>query len=81
MQSGDSLSPFRFMAKARYHFNHKSLTFEKVNLKLKDRLIKLLSFLATAMVFSTVVIFIAYNFFSSPREKSLEREIAQYKLQ
>ncbi|HRY32498.1 MAG TPA: M23 family metallopeptidase [Bacteroidales bacterium] len=69
------------MAKARYHFNHKSLTFEKVNLKLKDRLIKLLSFLATAMVFSTVVIFIAYNFFSSPREKSLEREIAQYKLQ
>ncbi len=69
------------MAKARYHFNHKSLTFEKVNLKLKDRLIKLFSFLATAMVFSTVVIIIAYNFFSSPREKALEREIDQYKLQ
>ncbi|MHC1708324.1 MAG: M23 family metallopeptidase [Bacteroidales bacterium] len=69
------------MAKVKYHFNSKSLTFEKVTLKWKDRIIKLLSFLATVTVFSAVVILIAYNFFDSPKEKAQQREIDQYKLQ
>ena len=69
------------MAKVKYHFNSKNLTFEKVTLKWKDRAIKLLSYLATGTVFSAVVILIAYNFFNSPKEKAQQREIEQYKLQ
>jgi murein DD-endopeptidase MepM/ murein hydrolase activator NlpD len=69
------------MAKIKYHFNAKSLTFEKVRIRWRDRILKVLSFLATVLVFSTVVMLIAYNFFSSPKEKSQQREIEQYKLQ
>lgn len=69
------------MAKVKYHFNAKSLAFEKVTLKWKDRILKLLSYLATGTVFSAVVILFAYNFFNSPKEKAQQREIDQYKLQ
>lgn len=69
------------MAKAKYHFDHKSLTFEKVRLKWKDILLKVLSYVATGSVFSAIVILIAYNFFSSPKERMQQREIEQYKLQ
>jgi murein DD-endopeptidase MepM/ murein hydrolase activator NlpD len=69
------------MAKVKYHFNHKSLTFEKVTPKWRDRILRMLSYLATGTVFSAVVILIAYNFFNSPKEKSQQREIEQYKLQ
>ncbi|MCX6273311.1 MAG: peptidoglycan DD-metalloendopeptidase family protein [Bacteroidetes bacterium] len=69
------------MAKVKYHFNSKSLTFEKVSLKWRDYFMKLMSYLATGAVFSAVVILIAYNFFNSPKEKAQQREIEQYKLQ
>jgi murein DD-endopeptidase MepM/ murein hydrolase activator NlpD len=42
---------------------------------------RILSAMAAGMVFSTVVILIAYNFFDSPKEKMLTREIEQYKSQ
>jgi murein DD-endopeptidase MepM/ murein hydrolase activator NlpD len=43
--------------------------------------LKILSYLATGVVFSAVVIFFAYTFLDSPKEKVLRREIAQYQLQ
>jgi len=69
------------MPKTKYHFNPKSLTFEKAQLRWRDKLKKFLSYVATATVFSGLVILIAYNFFSSPKEKAQQREIDQYKLQ
>lgn len=69
------------MAKVKYQFNTKSLTIEKVRMSLKDRLLKVLSVMTAGLVFSAVVIFIAYNFFNSPKEKMQQREIEQYKLQ
>lgn len=69
------------MAKIKYHFNAKSLTFEKVKIHWRERLVKIFSFFATAAVFSTVVMIFAYNFFSSPKERAQQREIEQYKLQ
>jgi len=69
------------MAKVKYQFNTKSLTIEKMRLSFKDRLLKVLSYVTAGLVFSAVVIFVAYNFFSSPKEKMQSREIEQYKLQ
>ena len=69
------------MAKVKYQFNTKSLTIEKVRLSFKDWLLKVLSVITAGLVFSAVVIFIAYNFFNSPKEKMQQREIEQYKLQ
>lgn len=69
------------MSKVNYKFNKKSLQFEEVKITIKVRLLKALSVIATGMVFAAVVIFLAYTFLDSPKEKMLKREIAQYKVQ
>jgi murein DD-endopeptidase MepM/ murein hydrolase activator NlpD len=67
--------------KHHYHFNAKSLTFERVKVSVKQKVKKYLYSAAVGLVFSVVVMFIAYNVVSSPKEKMLQREIEQYKLQ
>jgi len=69
------------MAKIKYHFNPRLLTFEKAKVTIKDKLLKLLGYFATGIAFSSIVILIAYNFFNSPKEKQLVREIDQYQFQ
>lgn len=69
------------MAKTKYHFNTRSLTFEKVTASIRDRLVAVMRVVFSGTVFAAVVIFLAYNFFESPREKMLERENEQLKLQ
>ena len=69
------------MAKVKYHFDRKSLEIEKIKITSKDRLVKVLRIFAIGLVFSTVVMLIAYTFFPSPKEKALQREIAQYEFQ
>ena len=69
------------MAKIRYQFNTKSLKIEKVQVTMRERFKILLSSMAFGLVFGAVVIVLAYNFLSSPREKVLQNELEQYKLQ
>ncbi|MBM3403677.1 MAG: M23 family metallopeptidase [Bacteroidetes bacterium] len=69
------------MTKVKYKFNKHSLTFDKVQTTLKTRLLRFLGAFSTSLVFSTVILIIAFNFFESPKEKMLQREIDQYQLQ
>jgi len=69
------------MAKIRYQFNTKSLKIEKVQVTMKERLKRLAGSMAFGLVFGVVVIVLAYNFISSPREKVLLNELEQYKFQ
>lgn len=69
------------MAKIRYQFNTKSLKIEKVQVTMKERIKRIASSMAFGLVFGAVVIVLAYNFMSSPREKVLLNELEQYKLQ
>lgn len=69
------------MQKIKYKFNKKSLQFEEVKATLKTRILKLLYVVATGAVFSAVIIFFAYTFLNSPKEKMLKREITQYEMQ
>lgn len=48
---------------------------------MRERFKILLSSMAFGLVFGAVVIVLAYNFLSSPREKVLQNELEQYKLQ
>lgn len=68
------------MPKSKYQFNKKSLQFEKVPITLKTRLLRLLSIIAAGSVFATVVIFLAYNFIDSPKEKMQKREIEKLQM-
>jgi len=69
------------MAKIRYHFNTKSLKIERVHVTLRQKFLRVLSVLATGLVFASVVLLFAYNFIESPKERILQREIEQYELQ
>lgn len=64
------------MPKKNYKFNKKSLQFEEVKITLKARALQILYITATGSVFASVVIFFAYTFLDSPKEKMLKRENA-----
>ncbi len=67
--------------KIRYHFDPKSLSFQKVKITFKEKISHLLYIILCGIVFAAVVIVFAFNFIDSPKEKMLEREISQYELQ
>ncbi|MFC2100238.1 M23 family metallopeptidase [Bacteroidota bacterium] len=69
------------MVKVKYQFNTKSLKIEKVNVSWKERLLRFLYTALAVVVFSTVIVFLAFSFIDSPKEKMLKREIEQYNLQ
>ncbi|MCX6290274.1 MAG: M23 family metallopeptidase [Bacteroidetes bacterium] len=69
------------MPKVKYYFNTHSLKYEKVVVNWKKKLLRAFGFLATATVFATVIVLLAYNFFDSPKEKQLKRDLEETSLQ
>ncbi|MCK6650373.1 MAG: M23 family metallopeptidase [Bacteroidia bacterium] len=69
------------MSKIKYKFNTKSLTYEKVTVPIRKRIWQALSYLAIGLVFATITILLAYEYLDSPKEKQLQREIAELTLQ
>lgn len=69
------------MAKTKYYFNSQTLKYEKVKNSLGIKVLKGLGFLSTALVFSFIIIALAYTFLDSPKEKQLKREISAISLQ
>ncbi len=69
------------MPKAKYYFNTSSLKYEKVVVSIRRRLLRVLGFLATAVVFSVIIVIIAYSYLDSPKEKQLRREVSELTLQ
>lgn len=69
------------MSKINYKFNNKSLSFEKITVPVRKRVVQVLSYLATGLVFATLTIIIAYQYLDSPKEKQLQREISELTLQ
>lgn len=67
------------MPKSQYKYNPKTLSYDKVKVSAKTWLIKIFSFIATTLVFAGVVIFVAYSFFESPKERMQKREVEQLK--
>lgn len=69
------------MAKIKYHFNPESFTVEKVKLTFRDRLRRISLSIISGVVLSVVVLFVAYTFFDSPKERMMKQELEQMKLQ
>ncbi len=67
--------------KVKYVFNYKTLSFEHARLTVRHYVLKILSYLSTSVVFSAVILVIAFYFFDSPKERMLKRELQQYELQ
>ncbi len=69
------------MAHTKYYFNSQTLKYEKVKLSIGVKILKGLGFISTALVFSFIIIALAYTFLDSPKEKQLKREINALSLQ
>ncbi len=69
------------MAKIKYIFNHKTLSYEKVHHRFRDKMRKVLSYVLTSVFFSFIVLVIGFSVIDSPKEKRLKREIVQLNLQ
>jgi murein DD-endopeptidase MepM/ murein hydrolase activator NlpD len=69
------------MPKIKYYFNTHSLKYERVIIGWKKRLFRTVGFLSTAVVFASIIVFFAYNFFDSPKEKQLKRNLEETALQ
>jgi murein DD-endopeptidase MepM/ murein hydrolase activator NlpD len=69
------------MSKVKFQFDKRTLTYRKVELNTRQRLLTILGWVAGASVFAVLVIVLFTSFFDSPKEKRLKREIAQLELQ
>jgi murein DD-endopeptidase MepM/ murein hydrolase activator NlpD len=67
--------------KVKYFYNTHTLSYEKVKLSWGITLFRVFGFLCAAAVFSAVIMYFAYTYFDSPKEKILKRELAQMKVQ
>lgn len=64
------------MAKPKFKYNPKTLSYEKVSLTFKERLLKALLFIAPTLVLSILIgFFLAYRL-ESPKEQKLREELA-----
>ncbi|MBP7496058.1 MAG: M23 family metallopeptidase [Bacteroidales bacterium] len=70
------------MAKlTKYHFDPLHLRFYKVSPSVRQIFLRIVYFLSAGLVFSTIVVIIAFTLIDSPKERILKREIEQYKVQ
>ncbi len=69
------------MPKAKYYFNTNSLRYERVIVSFRKRFLRVLGWLATALVFGSIVLLLAYSYLDSPKEKQLRRELNETTLQ
>lgn len=67
------------MRKEKFVYNTQTLRYEKVVEPIKVKLFKFFGFLSAVVVTAIVIISIAYNYFPSPKEQALNREIKQMK--
>lgn len=65
--------------KHTYRFNPHTLAYEKVIVGMKDRVRKVSFTVLFGLVLGVLFLIIGFNVFDSPKERSLKREVAQYR--
>ncbi|TVR82059.1 MAG: M23 family metallopeptidase [Chitinophagaceae bacterium] len=68
------------MRKAKYVFNTQTLKYEKVQEGWGKFSLKVLGFLSATIMFAVIIVSTAYNFFQSPKEIVLQREVDEMRL-
>lgn len=69
------------MAKTKYFFNEKTLSYEEIKLSAGQKISRFFMFLLSALALGAVLLFLFTTYFDSPKELMMKREIATYKLQ
>lgn len=69
------------MAKTKYRYNQHTLSYDKIELTLKDKLFKSTMFIGLGLVIGVVIYAFAYKYIDSPKEKQLKTEKARLETQ
>ncbi len=69
------------MKKVKYFYNNQTLRYERLESGFTQKAWRILGFLCATIIFSIVIVTIAYSYLDSPKEKLLKREISKMKLQ
>lgn len=69
------------MAKVKYYYDPRTLSYRKIEKNAKYRLQKTGGFLLSSAVFAGIFLFLIYNFIDSPKEKRLIRELDNMRIQ
>lgn len=69
------------MKRVKYYYDKKSLSYKKIEKTWKSRLKTVSVFMSASAFFGAIMLILAFNFFDSPKEKMLKRELDKLKLQ
>lgn len=69
------------MKKVKYYYNTQSLRYEKFEEAVKTKVLRILGFISATLVFAFIIVYLAYTYLDSPKEKALKREISEMQLQ
>ena len=69
------------MSKVKYYYDSDTLSYRKIERKKRRTLKYFLAFLFSSALFGLLFVFLASQFFKSPNEKALERELSNMQLQ
>ncbi len=69
------------MAKVKYRYNQHTLSYDKIELSTKDKLLKSLTFIGAGLVLGAIFYMMTYAFMDSPKEKHLKYENAELQAQ
>ncbi len=67
------------MSREKFVFNPNTLRYEKVHVSLRERFLYMLGFTSAVIISAMLLLFLAYNYFPSPKEKLLMNEIDNMK--
>ena len=69
------------MAKTKYRYNQHTLSYDKIELTLKDKLFKSSIYVGLGLVIGVFIYALAYTYIDSPKEKELKGENSQLQTQ
>lgn len=69
------------MKKVKYYYNTQALRYEKFEEALRTKIMRILGFISAALVFAFIIVYLAYTYMDSPKEKALRRELNEMQLQ
>src|SRR5215210_1560566 len=68
------------MKKIKYFYNTHTLRYEKLEIPLRVKLLRVFGFFATSLVTAALIVWFGFRYIGSPNERILRNQVEDYKL-
>src|ERR1051325_1747024 len=68
------------MKKIKYYYNTNTLRYEKLEVPLRVKLLRVFGFIAAALVTAAIIVWIGFRYIGSPNERILREQLEDYRL-